>query len=86
MCVAGGIACAADTGSATGSVSTADSDDGGGGGCLISATDDGSRLIVEMPAVLLIFGFLFIGIEILKKMMESGSWDKPEFRQVGSVT
>jgi hypothetical protein len=52
VCVAaGGIACAADTGSAK--------DSGGGGRCLISAAADGSRLAAEMPAVLLILGFFF---------------------------
>ena len=49
VCVAGGIACAADTGSAT--------DSGGGGGCLISATFGGSHLAVEMLAVLILLGF-----------------------------
>jgi hypothetical protein len=53
VCVAGGIACAADTGSAK--------DSGGGGRCLISAAADGSRLAAEMPAVLLLLGFFFLG-------------------------
>ena len=53
VCVAGGIACASDTGS------------GGGGGCLISAAADGSRLAVEMPAVLLFLGFFTIAVAIV---------------------
>jgi hypothetical protein len=52
VCVAGGIACAADTGSAT--------DSGGGGGCLISATFGGSHLAVEMLAVLILLGFFLL--------------------------
>jgi len=52
VCVAGGIACASDTGS------------GGGGGCLISVADDGSRLAGEMPAVLLFLGFFTIAVSI----------------------
>jgi hypothetical protein len=59
VCVAGGIACAADTGSAK--------DSGGGGRCLISAVDDGTGLAAEMAAFLLLLGFFFIGIEILRK-------------------
>ncbi len=59
VCVAGGIACAADTGSAR--------DSGGGGRCLISAAADGSRLAAEMPAVLLMLGFFFMGIGILRE-------------------
>jgi hypothetical protein len=65
VCVAGGIACAANTGSAPGSVNSASSGGGGGGGCLISAAADGSRLAIVMPAVFLLSGFFFIGIEIL---------------------
>jgi hypothetical protein len=60
----------AGTGSATGPVSTKDSGGGGGGGCLISAAADGSRLAVEIPAVLLFLGFFFIGIEILSKRIK----------------
>jgi hypothetical protein len=59
VCVAGGIACAADTGTATGS--------GSGGGCLISAAADDFRLAVELPAVLFLTGFFCIGIEILRE-------------------
>ena len=59
MCVAGGIAYAADSGGG--------GDGGGGGGrCLISAAADGSRLVVKMPVILLLLGFFFIGIEIKK--------------------
>ena len=63
VCVAGGFACVADTDSAT------SSGGGGGGGCLISAAADGLCLAAEMPAVLLLLGFFFIGIEILRKRM-----------------
>ena len=59
VCVAGGIACAADTGSAKDSGN--EMDYGGGGKCLISAAADGSRLAAEMPADLLILGFFFLG-------------------------
>jgi hypothetical protein len=62
VCVAGGIACAADTGDGDGG-----SGGSGGGWCLISAAADGFRLTIEMPAVLLLLGFFFIGIEILRK-------------------
>jgi hypothetical protein len=66
VCVAGGIACAADTGSAK--------DSGGGGRCLISAAADGSRLVTEMPAVLLLLGFFFLGFitffwEVIKNIL-----------------
>ena len=62
VCVAGGIACASDTGSAT--------DSGGGGGCLISAVAGWSRLTFEITAVFLLLGFFFIGIEILRKRVQ----------------
>jgi hypothetical protein len=65
VCVAGGIACAADSSGGDGDGGSGGS--GGGGGCLISAAADGSRLAVETPAVLLLLGFFFIGIEILRK-------------------
>ena len=53
MCVAGGIACAADSGGGG-------DGGGGGGGCLISATFGGSHLAVEMLAVLISLGFFLL--------------------------
>jgi hypothetical protein len=64
VCVAGGIACAADSSGGDGDGGSGGS---GGGWCLISAAADGFRLTIEMPAVLLLLGFFFIGIEILRK-------------------
>ena len=62
---------ATDNDSTTDSVSAMDSGGGGGGGgCLISAAADGSRLAVEMSAVLLFLGFFFVGIEILRKRIQ----------------
>jgi hypothetical protein len=57
VCVAGGIACASDTGDGDGG-------GGGGGGCLISAAADGPHLAVAMPAVLFFLGFFFICIAL----------------------
>jgi hypothetical protein len=57
VCVAGGIACASDTGDGDGG-------GGGGGGCLISAAADGPHLAAEMLAVLFFLGFFFICIAL----------------------
>ena len=54
VCVAGGIACASDTSSGG----------GGGGGCLISVVAGGSRLAVEMPAVLILLGFFLLVLRL----------------------
>jgi hypothetical protein len=70
VCVAGGIACATDTGTDTGS---AKDSGGGGSSCLISAAADGSRLAAEMAAFLLLLGFFFISIEILRKRIQKAN-------------
>ena len=65
----------AGTDSATDPVSTTDSGGGGGGGCLISAAADGSRLAVEMPAVLLFLGFFTIAVSIVYRCIKNTHFD-----------